>query len=101
MAPTRELAQQIFTVAKKFAKVYNINCTCAFGGGSLYEQTLACQEGVELLVCTPVSQNIILVIILIQNSNFLMKLLGSFNWFDKEEGDEFKSSYLFSFRRSW
>ena len=55
LAPTRELAQQIYLVAKKFAKVYNINCACAFGGGSLYEQTLACQEGVEILVCTPVS----------------------------------------------
>lgn len=53
LAPTRELAQQIFTEAKKFGKAYNINCACAFGGGNLYEQTLACSEGVELLVCTP------------------------------------------------
>jgi len=53
LAPTRELAQQIYTEAKKYAKVYNITCACAFGGGSLYEQTLACQEGCEILVCTP------------------------------------------------
>lgn len=53
LAPTRELVQQIYTEAKKFSKVYNIACTCAYGGGSLYEQTLACQEGVELLVTTP------------------------------------------------
>ncbi|CAF0895645.1 unnamed protein product [Brachionus calyciflorus] len=53
LAPTRELVQQIYTEAKKFAKVYNIACACAYGGGSLYEQTLACQEGVELLVSTP------------------------------------------------
>lgn len=53
LAPTRELVQQIYTEAKKFAKVYNIACACAYGGGSLYEQTLACQEGVELLVTTP------------------------------------------------
>ena len=53
LAPTRELAQQIYTEARKFAKAYNIACACAFGGGNLYEQTLACQEGVELLVCTP------------------------------------------------
>ena len=39
---------------KKFAKAYNISCAVAFGGGSLYEQTLACQEGCEILVCTPV-----------------------------------------------
>jgi ATP-dependent RNA helicase DDX42 len=53
LAPTRELAQQIYAETKKFAKVYNIKCACAYGGGSLYEQTLACQEGVEILVCTP------------------------------------------------
>jgi ATP-dependent RNA helicase DDX42 len=33
LAPTRELAQQIYTEAKKFAKVYNIKCACAYGGG--------------------------------------------------------------------
>ncbi|RNA22526.1 ATP-dependent RNA helicase DDX42 [Brachionus plicatilis] len=53
LAPTRELVQQIYTEAKKFSKVYNIACACAYGGGSLYEQTLACQQGVELLVTTP------------------------------------------------
>ena len=71
--PTRELAMQvdflkkiflsfqvffsslkIYTETKKFAKAYNITCAVAFGGGSLYEQTLACQEGCEILVCTPV-----------------------------------------------
>ena len=50
LAPTRELAQQIHSEAKKFCKAYNINSACAYGGGSLYEQTLACQEGIELLV---------------------------------------------------
>lgn len=53
IAPTRELAQQIFVEAKKFSKAFNISCACAFGGGNLYEQVQACQEGVELLVCTP------------------------------------------------
>jgi ATP-dependent RNA helicase DDX42 len=53
LAPTRELAQQIHSEAKKFCKAYNIASACAYGGGSLYEQTLACQEGIELLVCTP------------------------------------------------
>ena len=75
LVPTRELAMQvdflkkiflsfqdlcffsslkIYTETKKFAKAYNITCAVAFGGGSLYEQTLACQEGCEILVCTPV-----------------------------------------------
>ena len=39
---------------KKFGKIYNISSACAYGGGSLYEQTLACQNGVEILVSTPV-----------------------------------------------
>ncbi len=54
LAPTRELAQQIYAEARKFGKAYNITAACAYGGGSLYEQTLACQEGCEILVCTPV-----------------------------------------------
>ncbi|CAF1162373.1 unnamed protein product [Didymodactylos carnosus] len=52
-APTRELAQQIHLECKKFGKPYNINSVCAFGGGGLHEQTLACKEGCEILVCTP------------------------------------------------
>jgi ATP-dependent RNA helicase DDX42 len=53
---------QIYTEARKFAKAYNITCAVAFGGGSLYEQTLACQEGCEILVCTPVIINNFLVL---------------------------------------
>ncbi|KFM65708.1 ATP-dependent RNA helicase DDX42, partial [Stegodyphus mimosarum] len=45
LAPTRELAQQIYTEAKKFGKVYGINAVCCFGGGSKWEQTKALQEG--------------------------------------------------------
>lgn len=53
LAPTRELAQQIYHEAKKFGKVYNINVVCAYGGGSMWEQTKACQEGAEIVVATP------------------------------------------------
>ncbi|CAH8456216.1 unnamed protein product [Dicrocoelium dendriticum] len=52
-APTRELAQQIYTEAKKLAKVYNLTVVCAYGGGSLWEQQKACEAGCELLICTP------------------------------------------------
>lgn len=53
LAPTRELSQQIYHEAKKFGKVYNIKVVCAYGGGSLWEQTKACEEGAEILVATP------------------------------------------------
>lgn len=45
---------QIYHEAKKFGKVYNINVVCAYGGGSLYEQSKACEEGAEIIVATPV-----------------------------------------------
>ncbi|XP_003748366.1 ATP-dependent RNA helicase DDX42 [Galendromus occidentalis] len=53
LAPTRELAMQIYTEAKKFAKVYNVNVACCFGGGSKWEQSKALAEGAEIVVATP------------------------------------------------
>lgn len=53
VAPTRELSQQIYHEAKKFGKMYNINVVCAYGGGNLYEQSKACEEGAEIIVATP------------------------------------------------
>jgi hypothetical protein len=55
-APTRELAQQIYVECKKYGKAYNISVVCAFGGGNMHEQIVACQEGCEILVCTPVRE---------------------------------------------
>ncbi|KAF5400156.1 DEAD box ATP-dependent RNA helicase [Paragonimus heterotremus] len=52
-APTRELAQQIYSEAKKLARVYNLSVVCAYGGGSLWEQQKACEAGCEILICTP------------------------------------------------
>ena len=46
---------QIYQEAKKFGKVYNIKVVCAYGGGSLWEQCKACEEGAEVIVATPVS----------------------------------------------
>ncbi|CDS42068.1 ATP dependent RNA helicase DDX42 [Echinococcus multilocularis] len=51
--PTRELAIQIYTEAKKLAKPYNLNVVCAYGGGSMWEQQKACEVGCEILICTP------------------------------------------------
>lgn len=47
---------QIYQEAKKFGKVYNINVVCAYGGGNMYEQCKACEEGAEIIVATPVSR---------------------------------------------
>ncbi|XP_067935351.1 ATP-dependent RNA helicase DDX42-like [Watersipora subatra] len=52
-APTRELSQQIYNEAKKFAKNYGLHVVCAYGGGSMYEQQKACAECPEIIVCTP------------------------------------------------
>ncbi|KAK3878455.1 hypothetical protein Pcinc_016913 [Petrolisthes cinctipes] len=53
LAPTRELAQQIYTEARRFGKVYNIQVVCAYGGGSKWEQSKALECGAEIVVATP------------------------------------------------
>jgi len=50
---------------KKFGKVYNINVVCAYGGGSMYEQSRACEEGAEIIVATPVSTFMIVLIVVV------------------------------------
>ena len=44
LVPTRELALQIYTEAKKFGKVYDISVVCAYGGGSKWEQSKALEQ---------------------------------------------------------
>lgn len=53
LAPTRELALQIYNEAKKFARVYDRRVICAYGGGSKWEQSLALKEGADIVVATP------------------------------------------------
>lgn len=53
LAPTRELAIQIYNEAKKFARVYDLSVVCAYGGGSKWEQSLALKEGADIVVATP------------------------------------------------
>lgn len=54
LAPTRELAQQIYMEAKRFGKAYNIRCVCCYGGGSRWEQSKALEGGgAEIVVATP------------------------------------------------
>ena len=53
LAPTRELALQIFSEAKKYGKVYNISVVCAYGGGNKYEQGKSFEAGAEIAIATP------------------------------------------------
>ncbi|XP_061761497.1 ATP-dependent RNA helicase DDX42 isoform X1 [Nerophis ophidion] len=51
--PTRELCQQIHAECKRFGKAYSLRSVAVYGGGSLWEQAKALQEGAEIVVCTP------------------------------------------------
>lgn len=53
LAPTRELALQIYAEARKFAKVYDLSVICAYGGGNKWEQTQALAQGADIVVATP------------------------------------------------
>lgn len=53
LAPTRELALQIYNESRKFARVYDLRVICAYGGGSKWEQSNALKEGAEIVVATP------------------------------------------------
>ncbi|ORX80412.1 DEAD-domain-containing protein [Anaeromyces robustus] len=54
LAPTRELAHQIYVETKKFAKVYNIKVAAVYGGDSKADQFKELRNGhVEILVATP------------------------------------------------
>ena len=54
MAPTRELAQQIHSVAIQFGKgSQRIRSTCLFGGSSKGNQIRDLQGGVDLVIATP------------------------------------------------
>lgn len=53
LAPTRELAQQIESEAKKFATPLGFTCVSIVGGHSLEEQVFALRNGAEIIVATP------------------------------------------------
>ena len=54
LAPTRELAHQIYIESKRFAKVYNIKVAAVYGGESKADQFKELRNGyVEILVATP------------------------------------------------
>ena len=53
LAPTRELASQIYVEATKFSKPHGAKVAAIFGGAGKWEQTKLLKEGVEILVATP------------------------------------------------
>ncbi|KAF9532258.1 P-loop containing nucleoside triphosphate hydrolase protein [Crepidotus variabilis] len=53
MAPTRELAQQIETEAKKFASPLGYKCVSIVGGRAVEEQQFNLREGAEIVIATP------------------------------------------------
>ncbi|XP_030568405.1 ATP-dependent RNA helicase p62-like isoform X2 [Drosophila novamexicana] len=53
LAPTRELAQQIQSVANDFGSSSSVRNTCIFGGAPRSQQANDLQRGVEIVIATP------------------------------------------------
>lgn len=53
LAPTRELAQQIQSVAQEFGSSSMIRNTCIFGGAPKGPQARDLERGVEIVIATP------------------------------------------------
>ena len=53
LAPTRELATQIFKEAQTFTKVLGLRITCAVGGMNISEDIAQLKKGAEIVVGTP------------------------------------------------
>lgn len=53
LCPTRELAQQLDTVASEFGARTKVRHTCIYGGASKNHQARDLQSGVEIVIATP------------------------------------------------
>ncbi|KAL6056225.1 putative ATP-dependent RNA helicase ddx46 [Balamuthia mandrillaris] len=53
MAPTRELATQIYKDYKKFCKALDLRVVCVYGGSGVQDQISKLKRGAEVVVCTP------------------------------------------------
>jgi ATP-dependent RNA helicase RhlE len=53
LAPTRELAIQVYDSIVAYAKNLPLRCTCVYGGVGMDSQEAALRAGVEVLVATP------------------------------------------------
>jgi ATP-dependent RNA helicase DDX5/DBP2 len=53
IAPTRELANQIYQECDEFGRSSNIKITCVYGGVPKHSQARDLRNGVEIVICTP------------------------------------------------
>ena len=53
ITPTRELANQVNSVIKPFAKTLGLHSVCLYGGTSLHQQTKSLKQGCAIIVATP------------------------------------------------
>ena len=53
LAPTHELAAQIYVEAKRFAKVHKMQVCPVYGGVGKWEQVKMLKTGCEIVVATP------------------------------------------------
>lgn len=53
MVPTRELASQVHSTVKLFARVLDLKVASVYGGQSIGGQISKIRQGVEIVVCTP------------------------------------------------
>ncbi|MFZ4760793.1 MAG: DEAD/DEAH box helicase, partial [Burkholderiaceae bacterium] len=53
LAPTRELADQIYQNVAAYAKHTPLRCAVVFGGVDMKPQTMALRQGCEILIATP------------------------------------------------
>nr|CAH8869702.1 unnamed protein product [Trichobilharzia regenti] len=53
LAPTRELALQIYKEAKKLCQTADARAVCVYGGTGISEQIAELKRGAEIIVCTP------------------------------------------------
>ncbi|KAL5490293.1 PRP28 [Sanghuangporus weigelae] len=53
LSPTRELAQQIESEARKFATPLGFKCVSIVGGRSVEEQSFNLRDGAEIIIATP------------------------------------------------
>uniref|UniRef100_A0A915DQJ3 RNA helicase n=1 Tax=Ditylenchus dipsaci TaxID=166011 RepID=A0A915DQJ3_9BILA len=53
LLPTRELAQQVESVAREYCNLMNLSIACVFGGAERREQGMALRKGVDICIATP------------------------------------------------
>ena len=53
LAPTRELAVQIYAECRRFAKAVGLRVVCVYGGSGVAEQIASLKRGSDVIVATP------------------------------------------------